>query len=158
MRKRTNIFSGGIPTAPDVKTLITTFGIPAPKTTVTHDDIAKAIGTTTISGRYRTVVNAWRKALYEEHNVLMVAVFGIGFSAADPDVRVDVCVKNQKSAIKHVKKSVDVLTRTNVKELTTINMRLRDHMLHVGSAFVNAHRNVRKQIRFEKKLLLESGK
>jgi len=88
-----NVFFGGVPTEPDVRKLVDRFGTPEPGI-IAHEDVEAVLGHGRLTSRYRTVVWVWRRRLFRQSNIDMIAEPGVGFRVLTSGERVDVCVRD----------------------------------------------------------------
>lgn len=100
---KTMIFGGGVPTAPDVKKLVDSIGIPKEGDVVAYTQLEKLLRLNRDSFRFRTVLNAWKRKLFAENNVLMTSVPTVGYKAADPSERIVDSKSRVRSGFKKVK-------------------------------------------------------
>jgi hypothetical protein len=128
------VFNSGVPTEPDVKKLFESFGEPAVGAKVTYDEISKAIREEVGSNRFRSVVEAWRKTLYRNHNIVLRAVPGVGFEVMDPTSRILYCGARVKSHLRGVNRVSNVAERTDAANLTPELSKVRDHLVRVSTA------------------------
>jgi hypothetical protein len=124
----------GIPTAPDVKRMVAKFGIPEIGQLIPYSETAECIGFACVTPRWRTVIQAWRKLLYREHNVYLRAECAKGFVAADPSERVHISASGYKGALRKVVRSGDLALRTDKTKLLPAEIRACDHVINAAAA------------------------
>lgn len=115
----THIFSGGIPTDPDVKKLMTALGTIQPGLIVRHDDIEGILKLKRGTPRYRTVVAAWRRRMFNEQNIDMDAISGLGFRVLKPFERVTSSTRDFRQGVRKIGKSVRRIVAAPLEELST---------------------------------------
>lgn len=126
-------FNSGIPTGPDVDRLIAKFGVPTAGTVMTYAEISAAIGEAKGTHRFNSVTNAWRKRLYNAHNVLLSAVAKVGYEALANTKRVTVATGKFKHGLRAVRRAATVAAKTDTDGLSTNDVRTRDHIIGVGA-------------------------
>jgi len=135
MKNSTTIFSGGVPTEPDVKTLMDQYGEIGEGVTIPWEEISLAINVPCKSSRYRTVVNAWRKRMEKEKGMLLIAINGVGLEVASPSQRVTKAHGYYKQSLRRVKRSTDIADGTDRVRLTDIERRACDYYSKIGGVF-----------------------
>lgn len=115
---RTMIFGGGVPTAPDVKKIVDSIGIPKEGAVVKYTQLERLLHLKRDSFRFRTVLNAWKRKLFAENNVLMTAVPTVGYKAADPSERIVESKSRVRSGFKKVKMGSVVAQATDRARLS----------------------------------------
>lgn len=129
-----NLFQGGVPTKPDVDKLREKFGVPKEGAVITWKQIEDVIGCKKGSSRFATVVDAWRKAMDREHQLIFGPVRGQGLKALPPDDRIELSSQKRKSGIRMVGRSFKIATFTDRNRLTPENQRVQDHILRSAAA------------------------
>lgn len=132
------VFNSGVPTEPDVRKLMDAFGAMQEGAVISYADISAIIGSPSKSFRFATVVNAWRKRLYREQNVVLCAVAGVGLKVADPDLRVNLAGAKYKSGIRHIRRAGDVSASTDRARLSPEAAKAADHLNRVASSVMLA--------------------
>jgi len=117
MSGKTNVFFGGVPTAPDVKKLMDHFGVPEENVLLNWTEIEEVIGEEKGSSRFTSVTGAWRKKLRKDHNIEMIPEIGKGLKAANPHERVDLAGGLIHKATNSIKRSISVADKTDVTRL-----------------------------------------
>jgi hypothetical protein len=125
-------FFRGVPTEVDVRRLEDAFGLPAEDTLIEYAAIEEALQLAKESNRFETVVRAWRDKLYDQYNLLLVAVRGQGLKAATPDTRVSVASKKQQQGRKLIMRGTHIAVRTDAERLSDGKRReLRQFLIDV---------------------------
>lgn len=141
-------FFGGLPTALDLRRLAEAFPQIEEGDEITHEEVAEVLEVDQTGNRYRTVTNAWRKQLLNEHNVELGALPGIGFRSLTPSERVSGGVKGVQSGTRKQLRSVRrvALVRTEDEQL-----RNKQHLLmRYGAALQSMASTMIKEIEFPK--------
>ena len=101
--KKTNLFFGGVPIQPDVDAIMAKWPVAAltEGTSIPEDEIARLINVPWNSHRYNTVVAAWRKRMFRDHNILM-AKGGRTLTILTPDQRIDYAGARQKTGVRAI--------------------------------------------------------
>lgn len=138
----------GIPTAPDVKKLTDKFNSLAVGDFISYKNIEQTIGALHGTGRWATVVTAWRKQLFRELNIILIPEPGKGFKVANPEERVHLSSSRFTSGMRKVKFSKTVAATTPAEELTPELARARTHLIAVGAALELAARTQAKELAY----------
>lgn len=131
-------FAHGIPTEPDVATLMEAFKVPSVGTVIQHGAIETLIKQDRKTCRYKSVTTAWRRKLYKDHNVIMGSIPSVGFKSLEPDERADFIGAKYKTGIRHVKRSQSVAIRTDLAGMTPESRRTVNHVKSTAAALVLA--------------------
>ena len=124
---KSNLFFGGIPTAPDVDALIEEFGVPEIGVLVSYSKVSEVIGVSKDKSRFKSVTGAWRKHLYAEYNVFMKAIMNDGFMAMSPSERITFGSKGMKRKVKGMNKIIDILGATPKNDLSKDELLAQNH-------------------------------
>jgi hypothetical protein len=116
--------------------------------TITKEEISGVIQEPAGGSRWRTVVSAWRRKLYRESNILLVAVPTVGYEVAPPMRRVDHGCSKWKHSMRAMAKSADVLARTDRARLTAEAARASDHVVMVTGAMTALAATEAKRLRY----------
>lgn len=108
----------GIPTKIDVEKLDQCHGVPSEGTIFTFDQLAESAGLLRDSHRFRTVLNAWRKQLFRDHNILLVSIGQGRLKASEPDERIDWASRKVHSGRRAIGRAIVVAYQTDQKRLT----------------------------------------
>jgi hypothetical protein len=133
-------FNGGIPTEPDVRKLMDAFGVPNEGALFSHESISRIIECDPKSHRYRSVTTAWRKKLEHEHNVVLIAVPGIGYKVGTPDDRVEHGHGKLRSGQRITRRAYRVIGTTDLSRATPANRKQAERDLSVAKAIMTAAR------------------
>ncbi len=126
---KSNLFFGGIPTAPDVDALIEEFGVPEIGVLISYSNISKVIGVPKDKNRFKSVTDAWKKRLDIKHNVIIEAIRNNGFKALSPSGRVGLGSRQIKSAVKKINNTTRILVRTDKKNLSDSEKLFTEHII-----------------------------
>lgn len=118
---------GGMPTEPDVKRLIEAFPSPKIGEIITHQQIVSVIGAAPGSTRYRTVVTAWRRQLFRQHNIDTKAVPGIGIAFLTASERVTESIRGYSAHVRGIRRDVRRIRSVRAEELTDQQQRATEH-------------------------------
>ena len=141
------LFSAGIPTGPDVDRLVKKFGVPPVGTVVGYSDIVEAIGSPFGSGRFSSVVTAWRKQLFTKHNLVLKAVTNIGYEVLNNSQRVSFSANRYKQSLRGIRRAANVASTTDSHGLSDEETRARDHIIRVGSTIQLAAATAARELR-----------
>lgn len=126
-------FNGGIPTEPEVNELIEQIGIPAVGDKITYKRITEIIGVERNTGRWASVITAWRKRLDRQHNILLQAVANEGYEVLSNSGRVNYGGKLYNEGLRRVERAVKVVTRTDRAGLNDEEKKTADHIQRTGA-------------------------
>ena len=147
MSAKTNLFFGGVPTAPDVKKLDEAIGLPSEGMLIQYEKLESIIGCGRDASRYATVVHAWRKRLWNEHNLLLIAVEGEGLKVANPAERVETAAKKAKHGKRAIMVASVIALRTEPERLTAPQRETRAWLADVPSRLRLAEQVAPKPVR-----------
>lgn len=149
MSRNTELFSGGMPTGPDVDALMRAVD-PKPGETYLHDDLAAIIGVDRHDQkgehRYRTVVNAWRKRLFREKGVDFRVEKQVGYYVLQDHERVSEGIKDWKSSTRRLKKAGNRIGLANTENLDETQRAQKQHAERLILAQVQAAEDGRRQV------------
>ncbi len=137
MAKKWKIGFGGVPTEADVRALLDTFGVPTEGASVTYEQIARVLHQPVRSNRWKTVTNAWRKRLFEEHNLILGAADG-AFTALLPGERIERGAGKLRSGMRSVRRAGAIVQRTDRARLSETETKRADHVQVVSAALMLA--------------------
>jgi len=123
----------GIPTKIDVDRLDAKFGVPKEGDEITFAACSDALGMPETSHRFRTVVHAWRKKLFRDHNLLSVGTGEGAFRFADPAERIDFASRKVKSGRRSVGYAVVIAHGTDARRLTADQQKTRAGLLELNA-------------------------
>jgi hypothetical protein len=146
--KNNLIFSAGVPTGPDVDRLIAKFGTPEEGTVVPYREIVAVLGVKRGSGRWMSVIEAWKKKLRRESNIELKAVVNVGFECLDPHKRVDYAGSKYKGGLRAITRSADLARNTRPQALTQRELRVQTHLIMVAAAIQLAAATEAKKITY----------
>ena len=113
----------GIPTKIDVEKLTHCYGVPAEGTVFAFAELAESVGLVQNSHRFRTVLNAWRKQLFRDHNILLISIGQGRLKASEPDERIDWASRKVHSGRRAIGRAIVVAYQTDHKRLTDDNQK-----------------------------------
>ena len=125
---------GGIPTKIDVDRLAAYYGVPKEGDTIILKDAAKAIGMDAKSNRFRTVMNAWRRQLFRELNLLTVGNGQGGIRVADPAERIKWSASRVNSGRRAVGRAIAVASTTDKARLTDDQAKTLDSIVALNAS------------------------
>ena len=99
------LFFGGVPVGPDVDILDRRYPELKNEQMLTHAELSAAIGYSWQSSRYRTVLNAWRKQLFEERGLELQAVRSVGLRVMTSPERVEAHINKTIGGIRAITKA-----------------------------------------------------
>lgn len=143
---KTGLFLGGVPTGPDVLRLIESFPDLKPGDEVTHERISSVIGQDRESNRYKSVVTAWRKKMFRDHNIDMEAVQNVGFRVLNSIERVSAGVKGVGKNVRGLVRSESRIRSAPAEQLSQQQQGVREHVLRHTGALVDSARRASKEI------------
>jgi hypothetical protein len=123
-----NLFLGGTPTKLDVDKLRDKFGVPKEGDVITFDDLESVLSVSRRTFRFKTVLNAWRKALDREHNVVFGPDRGKGLICLPPNERIELSLHKSRIGVRMVGRAGRIASCTDRARLTPENQRAADHM------------------------------
>ncbi len=123
----------GVPTKVDVDRLIDKFGVPTEGSLIAKSDIAKCINEREGSNRFNSVLSAWRKLLFREHNLLTVGDGAKNIRIAEPSERIDWAASRVASARRNVGRAVIVAHQTDAKRLCEDQRKVRDNITSMNA-------------------------
>ncbi len=124
----------GMPTKPDVDRLMEHFGIPKEDQLLPWGDIEGVIGHRRGTHRFATVLSAWRRRLFREHNVVLDSVPGEGLVALSPDGRVEFGVRKERCGVRLIGVGLKVITLSDRGRMTPENSKAADAAERRGAA------------------------
>lgn len=107
----------GRPVEPQVRKLIERFRVSRGEV-YRHADIESAIKERPDSLRYRTVTNAWRKAVLRDSGILMAAVPNVGFEALSAERQLKAAIGKMKSGGRSTRRGLNIADQTPEGELS----------------------------------------
>jgi len=94
---------------------------------IRHEQLEALLSANRASARYRTVVQKWRKRVFEDRRVYLDgrAALGAGFIALTPDEMVNFGIKGVREVGRKLKKALAVMSAPDDAELDEANRRRR---------------------------------
>lgn len=142
------LFLGGIPTEPDVKRLRDKYHALTVDQIIPYADLEASIGSKKGTARFGSVVGAWRKWLFGQHNIILDAIKNTGFKVANPESRIIGCGDRYKRGLKQISKSGNIAAQTDSATLSDEQKRLRDHLIKVAALHRTIANTEAKQLRY----------
>ena len=99
---------------------------------MTYEEVARVVGSVRHSSRFKTVTDAWRRAIYKEHRRLIGVVRNEGFYVLNPSERVDHGRTKILHGFKTIRKARKVLEETEREPLTVEEVKALDYQLFVS--------------------------
>lgn len=146
----TNLRLTGRSTSPDVDRLIEVF----PSSTlqagfiVEYHEIAQIISTDKTSNRFNTVVNAWKKRIYRDFNIVVEAVPNKGFLVLSNSGRIGFSSNKVSKGFKRILKGKKVALTTSNHDLDEQTKRIQQHIINVGGAIEIAMATEKKRLEY----------
>lgn len=128
------VYFGGVPTDADVEKLRQRYGAPAIGTRISYNDLQIVTGCAKMSNRFKTVVEAWRRKLEREHNLLLKAIPGIGYEVLDNHGRVNLAGTMHHHGLRKIMRAGMIAATTERAELSEPERRVCDHIAANGAA------------------------
>lgn len=138
----------GMPTDVDVQRLQENIGVLVPGDEISYSQIDKVLGMHRSNHRWKSVVNAWRKKLDREQNIILKAISNKGFVALDGSGRADYCGRVYKGGLRRIVRASVVATRTDRVGLKAEDVRVLDHISSTGAALRLAAATAARQIKY----------
>lgn len=125
----------GIPTDVDVNKIEEAIGSPEPGLLVPYEMLESILGLERAKSRFHTVVNAWRKRLLRDRNLVTEGVRNVGIMVCADPRRVDYIGRRTAGGLRGLKRIFLIAATTPREELLLESARALDHQLHLlGSA------------------------
>jgi hypothetical protein len=128
MQRVTATRIGSNSTQEEVNALVREYGVPAEGQQFTWAELSATIGVERKSGRFDSVINAWRSMLYRDHNLHLISVHGVGLKVALPTERVRWCGSKSAAGVRSIIRSAAVAENTSEQGLTHQESALRRHL------------------------------
>lgn len=132
MGRPKGLFFGGLPTKIEVDRLMTKFGVPKEGEKITWQQVAEVISVPPRTNRFVSVVQAWRRLLFREHNTYMTCDGDNAIYAADPDTRVTKSAHKVANSRRAIARAILVTYQTDASRLSETKLRVREHLLKTG--------------------------
>ena len=140
-------YFGGVPTAPQVRRLMEKFKDVQAGDAIKLDDISEVIGEPVRSNRFRTIVDAFRRALARDRNFVTERIAGMGTIRILLDSeRTGFGARGIRQGSRKVHRSVGVIVATPTEKLTDAERETNFHVRRLGEAIVTTTRSAMKEI------------
>lgn len=123
-----------IPYAPDLRKLDEAFPKLKPGDLIGWEQLAAAAGWGKETPRFKAVQAAWRKRVFRERNVVLIAVAGKGVQVADGSERITHAADAQKSGFRKIARAARVAITTDTAGLPDHLKRTHEHILHTAAS------------------------
>jgi hypothetical protein len=137
MAKKANhllIYTGGIPTEPEVNSLFEEIGVPEIGQVITYIEVERIIGATRKQSRWGSVVTAWRKRLERQHNILLKCPGDHTFRAMTAEERIADGIQRIKQGMKQAIRGAYIISTTNLELVDEDHRKAADHALRTEAA------------------------
>ena len=121
------LFFGGVPVGPDVDALDMAFPDLKHDQILTHDEVSSVVDYPWRSSRYRTVLSAWRKRLFEERQIELQAIRSVGLKVMTNTERVECHIGKAASGIKTIVKAGERIAAVPRKGLSSDATKRAEH-------------------------------
>jgi hypothetical protein len=159
MTKDSLVFSAGVPTAPDVDKLVSVFGDLPEGRVIQWAEIEQATGLFRGTNRFGTVVDAWRKRIERDSNIILGAVAGTGLKVLDRRERCELGGAKLKSGLRSTRRGGAVVAKTDRTGLPAEVVRAADHVVRISAMIVGVAATEAKRLRYpDPELRLGDGK
>jgi len=125
-------FFGGIPTGPEIQKLWDALGAPGPGV-IPHERFEEVLGIDRKNGRYRQIVNGWRRKLLKERNIDTQAEVAVGIRVLTEPERVHVSCGDLMTATRRVRKATLRAQPIREAELDEVDRVKLNHIRLAGS-------------------------
>jgi len=152
-KKVSSVFFGGLPTDIDVAKIEESIGVPEIDVLIPYSSIEAATGIARSSNRFKTVLEAWRRKLRNEKNIVTECVPGDGVKAATNSRRLELVDIGIKQSSRKVVRVIKIAESTPSDGLKAHEQKLREWQLKYGSDHIRMVQSSRKALVDEQKLL-----
>lgn len=139
-------YFGGLPTKPDVDAIMKAYPNLKEGDVITYREIEEVIGKTWTSSRFRTVTLAWRRELYNEYNLHVRCDPAVAFHVELPKERVSTGFKKARGGFRKIRRSADLVARTDQAALSQEDRLKADRLLFVTGSMIGVWNTQAKQI------------
>jgi hypothetical protein len=139
------VFLAGMPTEPDVKLLKQAFEL-KDNLEISHEQVEKIIGVSRKTWRYRSIVDAWRRAVEREQNIIIGAIPGIGFKVLPPSERVSLCVSKVASGTRMVRRAGVRAAMIPTHNLSKEEQMKAEHVVRLAAKIDVAYKEAKRDI------------
>lgn len=148
MSEISDLYFGGLPTAPDVRTWLDRWPIETlvPGKVLRPAELAAAIGVQPGQNRYRTVESAFRKMLRRDHNIEFRKQHG-ELTIMGPDDRILYAGGRQESGVRIIKRSGKMIYRTDTSKCSPEMKKIAEHRVRLAATVSAAERTAPKQLK-----------
>lgn len=115
-----------MPTKTDVDYLISNIGIPKEGEEVSKKTISEMLRLPLNSSRFGTIISCWKQRLFDQYNVCMISNYKGGYTAANPEDRINVSVKIREQAVTRMTKAVRIAASADTKRLSEESREIQD--------------------------------
>lgn len=133
-------FFGRIPTTPDVNNLCAKYPDLKEGQVIAYGDIEAVVGAKKGTGRFTSILVAWRRKLERDSNLILVSIPKVGLKVANPSDRVDLSSRKVKSGTKAIIKGATIASGTDRSRLTQEQRRVCDHISKAATSIQLATR------------------
>lgn len=130
--------TSGRPVAPQVRQLHEKFGVVKRGDKILNDDIANVIGEKWNSNRYRTVVHSWRKEVFENTGIWLVAMPRVGYEAPTDSLQVGNAARGHRASIRKFVRETRKAEVVVPEKLTEAERRGREFLLTTGRLIIES--------------------
>jgi hypothetical protein len=146
------IWAAGVPTAPDVDALLQSFPLTSPGDEILHENIEKRLGgLSRRTFRYKTILDALRKKLERERNIILGAMPGRGYVVLDNNERVDAGSAKMQHAGRAARRAAVLSSGASRKDLDAEHRAKQDHLTVVSASIIGAMRTQARALNAELK-------
>ena len=146
MANKPTVFEAGIPIEPDVKKLKYAFPELKPGDVIPYAKISSLIGVQRTDNRWRTVVSSWRRFLFTDLHIQLVAQNSSEFVVADDSRKIAVSTGMVASANRKYRKAGILAQVTDSANLTDDERKAKDHIIRISAAMRLAAATAPKQL------------
>lgn len=127
------VFSGGVPTGPDVKLIREVFpdDCLTENKEIPYSEIELAISILRGSSRFRTVTDAWRRAVERDTGIVIDVIPGSGFIVLSDRGKLDLSGRKLREAGRKVRRSVKIMALTDPLALTAEERKRLQHQSNI---------------------------
>jgi hypothetical protein len=134
------MWNAGVPTEPDVRRLDEAFPALEIGDVIQHEAIEAVLGIGRKTFRYKTVVNAWRRRMEAERNIVLGAVIGEGYRVLTDAERVECGGGKLRSAGRATTRAATLVTGADRAKLPPELQAKADHVSAAAASILGALR------------------
>lgn len=146
MSTEAKIFFSGVPTKPDVEKLRDALKIPEEGVLIPWERFESVLGFKRTTHRFSTVLQAWRRGLESEHQIIMGAVSGKGLMRLAPNDRIEHGAAKTRRGVRQIGRGARIVLFTDRSRLTPENQKAADHLTRCATAMKLAMATAAKEI------------